>query len=53
MGKSPFIKWNIVKKAEAYKGGDYSCRLGLEEKFCLWTCENKLLNKKNELIPKC
>ena len=44
--KYPIIKWDIVKKAQSYKGGNNSCRLGLEEKLCILRhVENKLGNK--------
>ena len=54
MGKSSIIKWDIMKKAQAYKGGNNSCRLCLEEKLCILEhTENKLLNKRSELTSKC
>ena len=33
MGGSPNIKWDIMKKAQVYKGDDYNCRLCQEEKL--------------------
>ena len=42
------------EKKQAYKGGNYTCRLYLEEKLCILEhTENKLLNKGSELIFKC
>ena len=54
MDKSPIIKWNIVKKAQAYKGGDKSCRLSLADKLCILEyAENKMPNQRITLISKC
>ena len=50
MAKSPIIKWDIPKKAKAYKG-DISCRLCQKEKWCILKhSKNKLQNQKSELI---
>ena len=32
---SPIIRWHIIKKTSAYKGGEIGCRLCLEEKLCI------------------
>ena len=44
------MKWDSVKKAQAYKEGNNSIRLCLEEKFCLLKMLEKSLNKRNELV---
>ena len=39
--------WDIVKKAQAFKGGNISCRVCLEEKWCIVEyTEDKLPNKR-------
>ena len=54
MGKSPIIKCDIVKKAQAYKGVNNNCRFCKEEELCILKYpKNKLLNKRSELISKC
>ena len=50
--RSHFIKWSIVKKVPAYKGGSKRCNLCLEEKLLIMKDKN-LLNKRSELFNKC
>ena len=47
------IKWFITAHATPYKCGTGKCNLCLTEKVCIIRAdENRLLNKRNELIPK-
>ena len=54
-GKTPIIKWDIVKRVQGYKGGYNNSRLSLEKKLCIqgYAENNKLVNKKSELNSNC
>ena len=48
------IKWSIMQRARAYRGGSRQCNLCLAEKLCILNADKRfLLNKKSELISVC
>ena len=48
------IKWSIMQRARAYRGGSGQCNLCLAEKLCILNADKRfLLNKKSELISVC
>ena len=48
------IKWSIIQRARAYRGGSRQCNLCLAEKLCILNAHKRfLLNKKSELISSC
>ena len=48
------IKWQIIKRANAYKANPLSCNLCLSKKLCILTARSaSLLNKRSELVNKC
>ena len=53
--QTPEISWKIVKSAPAYTNTSKRCVLCLEEKMTIITYpdQEKLLNKRSELISKC
>ena len=53
--QTPEISWKIVKSAPAYTNTSKRCVLCLEEKMAIITYpdQEKLLNKRSELISKC
>ena len=48
------IKWSIMQRARAYRGGSRQCNLCLAEKLCILNADKRLLlNKESELISSC
>ena len=53
-GKSPSIKWSIVKRVNSTPNKSF-CKLYIIEKLCIIKSlgDNNMLNKRSELISKC
>ena len=54
-GRSPVIKWSVVKRAPSYNPASKKCRLCLMEKFLILEHSNdrNCLNTRTELFSKC
>ena len=51
-GKTPSVKFSIVRKSNPYQSGSKYCNLCLWEKFHIMKGSN-LINTRNELVSKC
>ena len=52
-GKTPVIKWSILKKTTPYRAGSKKCNICLWEKYFIINGDEKMINKKDELLGKC
>ena len=52
-GKNYNLKWSILKKSSPYRAGSKRCNLCLWEKYFIINGDNKMINKKDELLGKC
>ena len=52
-GKDPHIKWSILRRCAPYRAGSKRCNLCLGEKYFIIKGDNKMINKKDELLGMC
>ena len=52
-GKEPTVSWEVLRKCSKYKKGERSCDLCLPEKLEILKSNDRLLNKRTELMYNC
>ena len=52
-GKTPNIKWSILRQCAPYRAGSKRCNLCLGEKYFIIKGDSKMINKKDELLGMC
>ena len=52
-GRSPLIKWSILRRCAPYRAGSKRCNLCLGEKYLILKSDAKMINKKDELLGMC
>ena len=52
-GRSPLIKWSILRRCAPYRAGSKRCNLCLGEKYFILKGDAKMINKKDELLGMC